>query len=182
MLPNARRSLTYVNVAVIVILVFTMTSGTYAASRYLITSIKQISPQVLNQLSSKFGRPWKAENSLHSNKTEVGVWGFSTTNLGAVRVPLSFPIPLAKPINADSVDVIEPGQEGKQFTKECPGTIEKPAAIPGYLCVYSSVLDAPYLGDGAPHTGGIVLVFNARTNNGGIFGISDEGTWAVTGN
>ena len=49
------KRLTYANVAVTVALVFAMTGGAYAAKRYLITSTKQIAPQVLKQLKGASG-------------------------------------------------------------------------------------------------------------------------------
>lgn len=175
-----RRGLTYTNVTVTLALVFAMTGGAYAASKYLITSTTQISPRVLSQLSEKAKASDTAQNYLPAGKTEIGVWGFSLQAAGVVREPLSFPIPLTAIIGEDNVDVIEPGQEGKQFAKECPGTIAKPAAIPGYLCLYSSMLEAPYVGDGTPRTGGVVLAFYVAAAKNGVFGTSDEGTWAVS--
>ena len=50
-----RRRVTYANVAVTLALVFAMSGGAYAASRYAITSTKQISPKVLKQLQGKAG-------------------------------------------------------------------------------------------------------------------------------
>jgi hypothetical protein len=47
MFSRIRRRFTYANVVVTVALVFAMSGGAYAASRYLITSTKQISPKVL---------------------------------------------------------------------------------------------------------------------------------------
>lgn len=51
---NGRR-LTYANVTATLALVFAMTGGAYAASKYIITSSKQISPKVLKQLVGKTG-------------------------------------------------------------------------------------------------------------------------------
>ena len=50
-----RRHLTYANVVVTLALVFAMSGGAYAASKYLITSTKQIKPSVLKQLTGKTG-------------------------------------------------------------------------------------------------------------------------------
>lgn len=50
-----RKRLTYANVAMTVVLVFAMSGGAYAASKYLITSTKQISPKVLKALAGKTG-------------------------------------------------------------------------------------------------------------------------------
>jgi hypothetical protein len=47
--------LTYANVTATLALVFAMTGGAYAASKYIITSSKQISPKVLKQLTGKTG-------------------------------------------------------------------------------------------------------------------------------
>ncbi len=56
MLSAIRRRLTYTNVAVTLALVFAMSGGAYAASRYVITSTKQISPKVLKSLQGKAGQ------------------------------------------------------------------------------------------------------------------------------
>jgi hypothetical protein len=55
MFSKIRKQLTFANVALTVALVFAMTGGAYAASKYLITSTKQISPKVLKVLAGKPG-------------------------------------------------------------------------------------------------------------------------------
>ncbi len=55
MFSTIRKRLTYTNVAVTFALVFAMSGGAYAASRYVITSTKQIKPGVLAQLKGKAG-------------------------------------------------------------------------------------------------------------------------------
>lgn len=55
MFSRIRKRLTFTNVALILVLVFVMTGGAYAAKKYLITSTKQISPAVLKQLEGKAG-------------------------------------------------------------------------------------------------------------------------------
>jgi hypothetical protein len=55
MFLRIRKQLTFANVALTVALVFAMTGGAYAASKYLITSTKQISPKVLKALAGKPG-------------------------------------------------------------------------------------------------------------------------------
>jgi hypothetical protein len=55
MFLKIRRRLSYTNVMMTLALVFAMSSGAYAASRYVITSAKQIKPSVLKQLQGKQG-------------------------------------------------------------------------------------------------------------------------------
>jgi hypothetical protein len=55
MIPRLRKRFTYTNVILTVALVFAMTGGAYAAKHYLITSTKQISPNVLKTLAGKKG-------------------------------------------------------------------------------------------------------------------------------
>jgi hypothetical protein len=55
MFSKIRKRLTYANVAMTLALVFAMSGGAYAASKYVITSTKQISPKVLKSLKGKAG-------------------------------------------------------------------------------------------------------------------------------
>lgn len=55
MFSNIRPRLTYANVAATLALVFSMSGGALAASHYLISSKKQISPKVLKELKGNAG-------------------------------------------------------------------------------------------------------------------------------
>ena len=55
MLSTIRKRVTYANVAMTLALVFAMSGGAYAASKFLITSTKQIKPSVLSSLKGKAG-------------------------------------------------------------------------------------------------------------------------------
>lgn len=50
------KNISATNIALIVVLVFAMTGGAYAASKVLITSVKQIKPSVVKQLQGKAGK------------------------------------------------------------------------------------------------------------------------------
>jgi hypothetical protein len=50
-----RKHFTYANVVTTLVLVFAMSGGAYAASKYVITSTKQVSPSVLKSLKGKGG-------------------------------------------------------------------------------------------------------------------------------
>ena len=56
MFSRIRKHCSYANVMVTLVLVFAMSGGAYAASRYVITSTKQISPKVLKSLKGANGQ------------------------------------------------------------------------------------------------------------------------------
>src|SRR6202044_1407548 len=56
MLSRIRRHFRFANVVMVLVLVFAMSGGAYAAKRYLITSTKQISPKVLSTLKGNSGK------------------------------------------------------------------------------------------------------------------------------
>ena len=60
MRSSRRRHLSYANVVATLALVFAMSGGALAASHYLITSTKQVSPKVLKKLTGKTGKPGTA--------------------------------------------------------------------------------------------------------------------------
>ncbi len=56
MIGFIRKRVTYANVAATIAIFFALSGGAYAASKYLITSTKQISPKVLKALKGKNGK------------------------------------------------------------------------------------------------------------------------------
>jgi hypothetical protein len=103
--------------------------------------------------NGKEGSPWTAGGTLPSGKTETGTWGAAWESSATLITPVSFTIPLA----AQQCEV-EPGvftehgicdgsahviKEGETAPAGCTGgTVAKPSAEPGNLCVYLSTSDA----------------------------------------
>ena len=153
------------------------------------------------KLQGEKGEPWTPNNVLPSKATETGGWAFGDGNASTegyagypnknIRTAISFPIPLSAALEESNVKGLKVG-EGE--TTECPGTVTKPEAEPGYLCVYSGeltglstefggALQRPFvrkLSSGASpepgaNTSGAMLFFyqEEATTHG-------NGTWAVT--
>lgn len=84
-------------------------------------------------------------DTLPSGKTETGTWAFSGQPTGGqvVKVPISFPIPLAAEI--PDLKALAPG-EG-EFGVKCTGSVASPTAAAGYLCAYTGSLTAAVWGN-----------------------------------
>jgi hypothetical protein len=195
MLSAIRRRVTYANVGVTLALVFAMSGGAYAASRYVISSTKQISPKVLKALQGKVGREGASgaqgspgatgpqgaagakgetgamgpqgpagpvgkngENGkdgttgftekLPSGKTLKGEWLITSTSASEfIGTSASFGIPVENEageaptphlVRANGKEVIAKGtSEIEEVTPvNCLGSVAKPSANPGSLCVY----------------------------------------------
>ncbi len=121
--------------------------------------------------------------TLPSGNTETGVWNVER-EIGPekpgelIQVPFSFPIPLAKPlfVNELRLQLLEPEQPPNA---QCPGSLTKPTAAPGDLCVYSEEIGegtnlAPVERTAHSYTSGVVLQFFLEPGGAG------HGTWAVT--
>jgi hypothetical protein len=134
-----------------------------------------------NGSEGKEGSPWTAGGTLPSGKTETGTWAFVSNAEGLIRAPLSFSIPTKEPLKRTlggaPVELLEPGEEDPIDTHPgCPGTVDKPEADPGVICVYAEKLEDPLYGQGPPRTSGVVLIFKSSSSASK----TDEGTWAVT--
>jgi hypothetical protein len=169
------------------------------------------------------GEPWTAGGTLPSKQTETGTWGYTVGAFGAkaenVHIPISFPIPLAAALGESGVHLIAPSgkelvvTEPEEFDEELTptkcgsaltpaGSVEKPAATPGNLCVYISKFSGSLIeqfgtgsnfivdpsqtcvgykcltqeggpGGGASPTGAVLQVIYGEETYG-------YGTWAVT--
>jgi hypothetical protein len=133
--------------------------------------------------------------TLAPGATETGVWAFSVnTTLRQNLLPISFPIPLAASVRSVECLHNPPGPECHVFvvkpeetgTGECEGgTVEKPIAKPGNLCIYQGTEDENVNdefgfrnpgGSQSIGTSGIVLSITTTSPEGG----EATGTWAVT--
>jgi Collagen triple helix repeat (20 copies) len=127
------------------------------------------------------GDPWTPNNTLPKGATETGVWGIRQAPEGKEELlSLSFPIPLANELDEAHVHIAP--------DPACPGTVEKPTAEPGNLCVYPGVaanikleqIVKPYgLNEKGAGTTGANLVIIANTEPPVPLFYSN-GTWAVT--
>jgi hypothetical protein len=81
MFSRIRKRITYANVAMTLALVFAMSGGAYAASKYLITSTKQINPKVLKALKGKNGT--NGANGTNGVNGKDGAAGTQGLNGGA---------------------------------------------------------------------------------------------------
>jgi hypothetical protein len=77
------------------------------------------------------GQPWTPSNTLPSGATETGVWGTRPPEGKQELVSLSFPVALATELDEAHVHIAP--------NAACSGTVEKPTAEPGNLCVYPGV-------------------------------------------
>lgn len=156
---------------------------------------------ICNGAKGKEGSPWTAGGVLPSGKTETGAWTFEerriapeTPNLGASKLALSFPIPLAEPLVASNVHFID--ENGEELEGEevrpsvaCTGTAAEPTAEPGHLCVYqtfhqdafaNSETIAPIAEGRAGARLQFILTAEEGTTEGTTVTVSATGTFAVS--
>jgi len=196
-----RRHLSYANVAATLALVFAMSGGALAASRYLVNSTKQINPKVLKKLRGKTGprgatgtagpagatgaagTPGPLLDTLPTGHTLHGtysVYGIAGKETNYASAAASFPIALA---TAPAAHFLFKEQAA---TPECPGSAAAPTAAPGNLCVYEGgqVANGPvliYRPDTQSELGASRVGFVVWTS--AVFekaGFGSWGTWAVT--
>jgi hypothetical protein len=149
--------------------------------------------------NGKDGSPWTAGGTLPEGKTETGVWGLASTvnnsTSGFTVVSLSFPIPLSAPL-ASEAECGQPGKaqcpthiikRGEAPPAGCKGTVEKPEAEPGNLCVFESENEnveyiyasnpaGPLSLESASAYGSNLLIFPKAPSSP----VELWGTWAVT--
>jgi hypothetical protein len=114
-------------------------------------------------------------STLPKGESEVGTWGALPNGTTAGYSAISFNIPLA---NAPAVTITE--ANGEPPKPPCLGTVAKPTAESGHLCVYIDT----------SHFGGSVGLLDPATGKEtaetygtlvAVVGAPMDGTWAVTG-
>jgi hypothetical protein len=135
------------------------------------------------------GQPWVPDNTLPSGAEETGVWGMTklTANpgLGGLKIPISFTIPLATPLDGTHVHLIEEGETGPAHEGCGGGTGEEPTAEAGNLCIYitaqneavksSFIVANPVTGEGGAGSTGAILS-SGPTLEAGAFA---QGDWVL---
>jgi hypothetical protein len=145
----------------------------------------------------KEGAPWPAGGTLPSESTETGIWSFGPEPSGVektqISVPVaSFTIPLASPldqahvhyINENNKELIEneATEELEEVTSTaCLGTVDKPSAEPGNLCVYARTFVHSITLSGLIKAGVAGAELNVILRPEGKAEPEGRGTWAVTG-
>jgi hypothetical protein len=76
--------------------------------------------------------------TLPAGKTETGAWATNGPEKAEMRVPISFTIPVEGEEAITKVHYLEPDAK---LPGECEGTVQKPEAAPGVLCVYSGEIN-----------------------------------------
>jgi hypothetical protein len=152
----------------------------FAAKHYLITSTRQIKPNVLRALHGATGATGPVLTVLSPGETETGSYdaeGTATAIGDLASASISFAIPLA---SSPTPTIVTSGT-----TAACLGSVTAPTAAPGQLCIYEGGGENigeigahdPVNGNGgsaSPYGAGLVV------DSSGMGNFYSDGTWAVT--
>ncbi len=148
--------------------------------------------------NGKEGSPWTV-GGLPKGASEMGEWNiFQGNGDSGVGTAISFTVPLAKALAQANVHFI---QEGETPPTGCEGTVKKPVALSGNLCVFAADMinveaENPFDGAGSSvfsafeevEVGGVSepagadragVTMNFKVPSEGL--VWTNGTWAVTG-
>ena len=162
---SKRKHLSYANVAATLALIIAMSGGALAASHYLITSTKQISPKVLRKLKGRRGRTGASGSpGIAGTQGPLGLQGAKGTigPEGAPGQSALSPIRAGQSVSGVYAIRRKPAAEGELLDEAITYPIGLPAPIaasnviymgpgesgpaqckgpgkadPGYLCIYS---------------------------------------------
>jgi hypothetical protein len=147
--------------------------------------------------AGKEGSPWTAGGTLPSGKTETGVWTAGGVEGGHETQPaqISFPIPLAEPLTWSEEEPGQPENEvhyinpsGKEVTAintevashpDCPGTVAKPEATPGNLCIYARFAQTEGESSWNETISNPTGIQPGAATVGALLRAAGSGTWAV---
>jgi len=144
----------------------------------------QTTVEVCNGEEGEEGQPWTPNGTLPSGATETGAWAFSTTTVNEeYLVPISFTIPLAADLSESKIHF--GSSLDAPFNTICKGTVTKPTAPTGELCIYLGNKESVTylrtmklaLEQQGTNASGAAMVFNAAAEPV-TYG---AGSWAVTG-
>ncbi len=136
------------------------------------------------------GAPWPAGGTLPKGQTETGAWSASSYNVpsaGEVSISISFPIPL--PEASEEGFYLDKAETGAGHGRGgCEGTVAKPTAPEGVLCIYTAEEENENMREGATghpvfdeepgyQTAGTVMRFEAEAEPAKLVA---NGAWAVT--
>ena len=120
--------------------------------------------------------------NLPTGSTETGTWAFTSPKVqNAMKIPISFLIPLAAGLIGGNTHFVPEGGEGV-----CNGTAAEPKAPVGVLCVYkqectgvtafgTGIFNISGAQTGTGKTGAFIVLEGATATS------QAYGTWAVTG-
>jgi hypothetical protein len=84
------------------------------------------------------GEPWTPNGVLPSKATETGTWSDQAHEASLAISTISFPVQLKEGLNTEHVHFVTESELG--LVEQCKGTVEKPTAVAGNLCVYVGFL------------------------------------------
>jgi hypothetical protein len=132
------------------------------------------------------GEPGPLETVLPSGQTLIGTWQFRAKGTTRADANISYLLRVPGVAFIPSETWVLPGDPANP---KCPGSVEKPEAEPGFLCVYVNIIE--HAGEGSRHQpeslsiggnppegheAGVVLDFEIESGEEGFA----YGTWAAT--
>jgi hypothetical protein len=162
MFSRVRKRFTYANVAATIALFFAMTGGALAASHYLITSTKQISPKVLTSLKGKAGPAGKnGANGANGAAGPAGPQGPAGANGAAGEPGASVTTTELKKGNFTCKEGGAEFTVGSTTTHACNGKSAKGGGLPATLPAGKSEQGTWSVAMSIPHEGTASIGFSS---------------------